>query len=380
MIASTTTRIAGEGGRGRPRWLAFGVVGGLFVFLASVSAAATTDTLRIEANVAADQYNIGDRIEYTVTVDWKAPVELIGIEPSPELNEFEILRSPEVTEKKLRRGWRRRLTRYLLSTFETGEFTIPEFTVVYRDGEAGEKRVPTPPVRITVNSVAPSSGGDEEIRPAKDPVLPPSAFPTRAVLTAVAVAVVLAAIAGFLIVRAIRKRRGTLLPAEPPRPIDEVAREQLARIADSDLLAQGLIKEYFDQVSDVIRDYLGRRYGFCGIVTTTSELLESLRDPLSDDGRLELVAEFSGEADMAKFARWKPDTHVCGRFLETAYRVIDETTPRSTTTETTAAEEQGRGDGEQEESGRVQDEVECEGPGNKESRVESEESTVTDTG
>jgi len=309
------------------------IVAALVCEVVPAPAAATTDTIRISARTEKTEYRIGDKMEYVVTVEWRRPVEFIRIEPSLELGVFEILRSPEVKEKKLGRGWRREEYRYFLSTFETGEFTIPAFTVVYRGADGKEKRVPTPPVKIRVNSVAPLAPGKEEIRPAKPPLVPPRRMPPPAVLAAIAVALLLLLIAALLAVREMRKRRAGPVPVAPPRPIEEVAREELACVAESDLLAQGQIKEYFDRISDIIRFYLGRRYGFKGIVTTTSELLAELRAHTADERCIALVEDFSEQADLAKFAKWKPDRAICERFLETAYRIIDETTPRPAETE-----------------------------------------------
>ena len=316
------------GGRGKAGRATLALVVTALLLSAAQARAATPETIRIEALTAKNEYRIGDQIEYLITVEWKAPTEFIRVEPSPALGAFEILRAPEVKQKKLGRGWRQEQLRYLLSTFETDEFTIPEFTVVYRDPDGSEQRVPTPPVKITVQSVAPARPDEAGIRDAKPPVLPPFRLTQGQILVLGAIALLLAAIAAALIIRARRKRRAQPVPLVPPRPIEDVAREALARVAESDLLARGLVKEYFDQISDIIRVYLGRRYGFAGIVTTTSELMAALHDPLADDGRLARVAEFSDEADLAKFAKWQPDREVCERFLDAAYRVIEETTPR----------------------------------------------------
>lgn len=316
----------------------FVLAAALVLLAGGASRAATTETvgvevaapqnLRIEATAAKTEYRIGDQIEYDIKVEWKSPIELVRVEPSAALGVFEIVRPPDVKQKKIGRGWRQEQTRYILSTFETGEFTIPEFTIIYRDADGNEQRIPTPQTKITVQSVAPVRPDETGIRDAKPPVVPPFRLSPRQKMIIAAAAFLLLVAAVVLVVRAMRKRRAQPAPAIPPRPIEVVAREQLARIAQSDLLARGLIKEYFDQVSDIIRAYLGYRYGFEGIVTTTSELLNELHERLHDDGHIGLVAEFSEEADLAKFAKWRPDRQVCDRFLETAYRLIDETTPR----------------------------------------------------
>jgi len=298
------------------------------VLFGSGSFAATTETIRILASTAKNEYRIGDQIEYLVTIEWKSPVQMIRVEPSLALGVFEIIRAPEVKESRIGRGWRREQTRYFLSTFETGDFTIPEFTVVYREADGSERRVPTPPVQIKVESVAPLRPDETGIRDSKPPVMPPFRLSPTQRLIVTAVVFLVAGGAAALAIRAMRKRRRLPAPALPLRPIEIVARQRLARIAQGDLLARGLIKEYFDQVSDIIRAYLGQRYGFEGIVTTTSELLDALRRRLGNNGQIGLVAQFSEEADLAKFAKWRPDRQVCDHFLETAYRVIDETTPQ----------------------------------------------------
>lgn len=315
-------RCLDSGRTGVPRWF---IVVLVLATSPTVVLAQSTGTIRIKATTPQTEFRIGDLIDYQVAVEWRAPVELLRVEPSDELNQFEI-REPKETEKRIGGGWRRRLTHIYLSTFETGDFTIPQFFVVYRDAEGNEKRVPTPPVNVRVNSVALQRPDDEGIRDAKPPVLPPARLTTAQIVAIAAGAVAIITLIAFFVIRALRRRIEEVL-AGPVRPIEEVARERLALVAQSDLLERKMIKEYFDQVSDIIREYLGLRYGFQGVATTTSELIEALRGPLSEDGRLDLVAEFSEEADMAKFARWQPDHDICDQFLRTAHRVIDETSP-----------------------------------------------------
>jgi hypothetical protein len=66
-------------------------------------------------------------------------------------------------------------------------------------------------------------------------------------------------------------------------------------------------------------------------VTTTTELLDALHKRDGAASCLDMVEEFCGQADAAKFAKWQPERDVCTRFLETAYRVVDVTTPHTTT-------------------------------------------------
>jgi hypothetical protein len=299
--------------------------------------AASTDSIRIEAGTDETEHALGDAIPYMLTVQWRQPIEIDGVEPAPEFERHE-LRAPEVgKEVRLRDGWRRKVYRYSFSVYETGPFELPPFTVLYRDAQGELQQQTAPPVTVEIQSVLPDDATTPSLREAKPPVMPPLRVSWLALAIVGAIAAVFAAVALFLLARYLRRKVEESRQV-PPRPIEEIARERLAQVVASGLLEEQRIKDYFDQVSDIIREYLGQRYGFDGITTTTSELLEALREPLDGDGRLDLVARFSDEADMAKFAKWRPTRPVCDRFLQEAYRVIDETTPPPVVVEPQTAE------------------------------------------
>ena len=141
------------------------------------------------------------------------------------------------------------------------------------------------------------------------------------------IALPLGALIAFLVGRWLRRER-PLPPPPPPRPAWEVALEALARVRDQRLIEQGLTSEVFDEVSLAVREYLGRRFGFDGLETTTRELLAQLAKlgPVAP-GR-DLVEEIElllRRADLVKFANLTPEAAECELALERGERIVRKT-------------------------------------------------------
>jgi hypothetical protein len=123
------------------------------------------------------------------------------------------------------------------------------------------------------------------------------------------------------------KRPKPVPPPPPPRPPWEVALERLDEIRHAGLLETQRFAEFFDRVNDSIRQYLGARFGFDGLESTTDETLKALRKAPHFGLPLPEVAAFLQECDLVKFADMTPTLDECERALVQAERVVRATTP-----------------------------------------------------
>jgi len=96
-------------------------------------------------------------------------------------------------------------------------------------------------------------------------------------------------------------------------------------IRHAGLTRDGRFAEHFDRVSDVLRRYLGDRYGYDGLESTTREALGSLRlvTPSIDD--LPGVETFMRDADLVKFAQLTPSEGECNDLLSRAEHIVTRT-------------------------------------------------------
>jgi hypothetical protein len=116
-------------------------------------------------------------------------------------------------------------------------------------------------------------------------------------------------------------------PPPPPRPPWEVALERLDEVRHAGLLDTQRYAEFFDRVNDAVRQYLGARFGFDGLESTTDETLAALRKVPHFGLPLAEVAAFLQECDLVKFADMTPTFTECERALAQAERLVRSTMP-----------------------------------------------------
>jgi hypothetical protein len=131
-------------------------------------------------------------------------------------------------------------------------------------------------------------------------------------------------------------------PPPPPRPPWEIALERLDEVRHAGLLETARLAEFFDRVNDAVREYLGARFGFDGLESTTDETLAALRRVPHFNLPMPEVAAFLQECDLVKFADMTPTLQECERALAQAERVVRTTMPMQAPPPTFALEARAR--------------------------------------
>jgi len=268
--------------------------------------------------------HVGDPIRISVITVAKAgvPVNLPG---SFDLGPFSLLGREETIEQNLGDGRVRREFVFKAAAYEPGEVEVPSIEVTYL-GPAGEvKTVRTAPLPIKIASLIAN-----EPEPAlKDAATTVSVMEENRIplyAGGALLAAGLGALITFFIVRKLRARRGDR-PGPPPRPAHEIALERLDRLGALGFLENADNRPFYFAVSEVIRDYLGARYGFDSLELTTDELIAELR---RHAGREMILAEIQGwlsACDLVKFAKISPTAGEARGTLESAIRIVKATRP-----------------------------------------------------
>ena len=151
----------------------------------------------------------------------------------------------------------------------------------------------------------------------------------RWVLLALAIAGI--GIGGYYLISYLRRRYGdvpaVVIPTEPLRPADEVALEKLDAIREQKIWQSGQVKEYYTQLTDVVREYIARRFEVSSTEQTSDETLRAMRVLLTDKKELyDNLRKMLTLADLVKFAKWTttPDENEIS--LRNAYTFVKETT------------------------------------------------------
>lgn len=133
-----------------------------------------------------------------------------------------------------------------------------------------------------------------------------------------------------------KKRPKKMAPPPPPRPAWELALESLYDIRQARLVEQGRLHDHFDRVSHTLKEYLGRRFDFDGLESTTEEILSQLEGSADALAAFPQVHRFLSESDLVKFAKQTPTEEQCHSLMERAETVIRSSTPSAPVAQTKA--------------------------------------------
>lgn len=135
----------------------------------------------------------------------------------------------------------------------------------------------------------------------------------------------------YFLLRHIGRYTGKYTPAapkEPLRPAEEVALEKLDSIKAEKIWQAGQVKEYHTQLTDVIREYISRRYGVSSTEQTSDETLRAVKPLLTGQKEIyEQLRKMLSLADLVKFAKWTATPDENEMSLRNAYEFVRETTP-----------------------------------------------------
>jgi hypothetical protein len=138
------------------------------------------------------------------------------------------------------------------------------------------------------------------------------------------------AVGGLLIAWLARRwlrRPKPVAPPPPPRVPWEVALERLHETRHAGLLEMQRFADFFDRLNDAVREYLGARFGFDGLESTTDETMTALRRLPNFGLPLPEVAGFLQHCDLVKFATLTPTLEECESAMLSAERMVRATMP-----------------------------------------------------
>ncbi len=306
---------------------------GLSLFLGLTPALAAQDTtgrpvdtveslsgIEIVTSVDRAEVLIGDLINYTLAITYDSVYELVPPPLGANLGAFDVKDYESDLVTRLDNGRIRSESKFKVSTFTTGEYVIPPIPVLFRLPDSTGKVLFSEPVPIKVNSLLENAGDSVDIKPLKAP------YEFERDLTAYyygggALLLFLLVLAWYLWRRSRRVKAGAE-PVDLRKPW-EIAFENLAVLQQKRLPAEGKFKEYYFEITDIVRSYMGRIYEVDVMEMTTEEWSEVFAEITMPDGTFETGREFFKHADLVKFAKFIPEVVRAENDLETAHHLVE---------------------------------------------------------
>lgn len=193
----------------------------------------------------------------------------------------------------------------ILTSFDSGYYAVPPFKFIL-NGDSS-KAVETEPILFTVNSVpVDTTIAIKDIKPPMD--VP---FSWKELLPYIYGGLAgLAALAGliYLIMYLVKKNKKKPIPVvtAPKIPAHVIAIEQLKKLREEKLWQNGKLKEYHSGLSDIIRQYIEKRFFINAMEQVSDEIMYAFRTiDLSDELRSKL-RQILFLSDLVKFAKEQP--------------------------------------------------------------------------
>lgn len=247
----------------------------------------------------------------------------LRIDPLEEDSEKYLIAQQEIVEELNLMGLPRLKRIIRLIPFETGKIEIPTRVVEVIDAQGNSTVGSTPMLTLNVISIAASEKGPEEVKELQDIIPLPEEDHTWIWISVISGAVI---ITGLLI--------WSLFRTAPPASLRDLikltpaqrALEDLNELRKSDLLKQGLSKNFYTRLAFILKRYLGLRYRLLALEMTSGELSCQMQDcwrNIDAD-----IKEFDGVmniCDLTKFALFTPPDSESVRWVDATRRIILET-------------------------------------------------------
>jgi len=289
----------------------------------SAAEAPDPDAPTVAARVDRAEAHVGDPIHLELVAIGKSAVP-VNLPSTLELGPFSLLDRQE-SEQNLGDGRLKRQFTLTIAAYEPGSKQVPALEVTYLGPRGDVRTARTAPVTVKIGSLT-ANEPEPAIKEAAPPVTVMEENLWPAYIAGGLCAAGLGALLTMLVVRRLRARRGER-PGPPPRPAHEVALERLDRLGAYGFLENADNRPFYFAVSEIIRDYLGGRYGFDSLELTTDELIAELR---RQAGRELVLGEIQGwlsACDLVKFAKISPSATEARGALESAIRIVTTTRP-----------------------------------------------------
>ena len=307
-------------------------IGLSFFLLLAWSAFAAAGTLRaatqVDARLDTTRLRIGDPLTLTLTVRTDPGESVRFPDLTDSIGEFELLSSLPSQKYQEEQGATLEQRSYQVTSFETGALAVPELPFVVMHAGGSVDTLYSPEIQVEVAALVTDTTA-AQIRPLKGLIGVPKLWHKLAAWGVAALA--LLGVLIYLWRRYLARRRARLLeefaPITPSKPAHLEALDELDRIKSLGLIEKGQIKLFHILVSDVVRQYIHRRFGVDALEMTTWELALALEGKTLDPGMRELISEFLQACDLVKFAKYKPQIVEINATFNKAYEIVEKSRP-----------------------------------------------------
>jgi hypothetical protein len=299
------------------------------IFLLLLNAALFGQDIKVKSSTDTTTYKVGDYINYTLRIEYDKSIGIIAplIKDSLKVADIIKLDTAVTTDEN---GRMVTTIRAILSKYDSAVVNIPPIAIKYRTlknpneklsaSDSTLKTILSYPVTVFVHTI--QVNPQAEIKDVKDPEKVPLNWLLIFMWVAIGTVVIAAAIWGWLRYKKIKAGKVIAAP-EIILPAHVVALTALNELDKKQLWQKGMVKEYHSEITEIIRAYFERKFDLRALELTTTEVNLQLREKSGAAKIIDITNDFLNNADLVKFAKFKPENSVNQEMMKQALEIVN---------------------------------------------------------
>ncbi len=275
-----------------------------------------------KVSVKADttKIRIGEQINYQIevdNVDTGVTFPELQLDPGGKIEIVEDLNIDTLKNRLVRK--------YLLTSFDSGSYTIPQQKITVWSQEYLTDSVVVDVATVAVDTLK------QNMFPIKAVQNEPYTFDDfKSYLWWILGGLLLLALILYFVFR----KKKTLEEIEAKIPPYDLALKRLKELDSKQLWQKNKVKQYYVELSDIVRSYIERELNIPALESTTNELMETITDFNSSsslnipDETIKKLQSLLKDADLVKFAKYVPLSNEIELHRNDAEKVIEVLHPK----------------------------------------------------
>ena len=215
---------------------------------------------------------------------------------------------------------------YLIQSFDSGLYTIPPFKYVIGVDTFKSKPLTLKVLPVAIDSIYTSIHDYADLEDVESKWF--DILPNWVIDYWGLILIIFVIILGIIAVIYILKSKGkSIIPRKKVIPPYELAMIKLTKLKELRLCENGQEKEFYTQLTDILREYLTGRFNINAMEMTTTQIINSLKSNKESqvtNNNMELILEM---ADFVKFAKVRPLPDDNTKVYQAAIQFVTDTKP-----------------------------------------------------
>lgn len=279
----------------------------LILCLAGFTYNVNAQEIKVEAKLDESKIKLGDqtifRLLAHVPVNGHVDFPVLADTISSKVQIVEMGKTDTLTDQN-NPGIKTISRQYTITSFDAGLHMIPAYTFGTKEGKATTQALPLEVSEVKVDTT-------KAIFDIKEPLAVNYSFMDwlrdNAKLVAFsALGILLIAALIWYLIRKNRNKPVKVEPTKPELPLHTIALDKLNVLKRQQLWEQGQVKQYHSELTDIIRDYLEKRYHINALEQTSEEIFSGLKHLKIPERQMIELRQMLLLADLVKFAKATP--------------------------------------------------------------------------